>query len=308
MKNKIKAIFFSVLYAIVHYSVQFVIAAIVIGIYIVPKLISDFDGNKNFNKLYKTVTENGNLNLTAILISSLISIGLYALIGKNRFGDIKEKLRFNKLSLKTVILSVVMGVGLLVLSNIVITIFTGIGLIDQNSMKELENLNSMIMGNSNSILLIISVGIVVPVAEEMLFRGIIFREVEESFSPVKTILITGIGFGVFHMLPVQIVYASVLGVIMGSVYYWTKSIYAPILLHMANNTASSVGAILTKNIDLETLSDIKKMGSTDMGNLAVLGFLSIIVFICFVSIPFIMRYFYKNRVKIESIEELEGGE
>ena len=63
------------------------------------------------------IMENGNLQLTAILISSIISIGIYILIAKKRFGNIKEKLRFKKLDLKTTILSIIMGIGLLFLSN-----------------------------------------------------------------------------------------------------------------------------------------------------------------------------------------------
>lgn len=304
MKNKIKALFFAVLYAILHYSIQLGIVTIVTLTYLIPKFISSVNTNDGFNKLYEGIMENGNMQLIAILISSIISIGIYILIGRKRFGNIKDKLKFKKLDLKTIVLSLIMGVGLLFLSNIVILIFSGIGILDEANMKELENINSMLMDNSNGLLMIMTVGIIVPIAEELLFRGLIFREIEEKFKIVPTVLITGIGFGIFHMVPVQIVYASFLGIIMGAVFYWTKSIYAPILLHIANNTASSIMAVFTKNIDLESLSDIKKLDNGNVEDLAVLGFLGIVVFMCFVSIPFIMRYFYKNRVQIEKLEEI----
>ena len=83
---------------------------------------------------------------------------------------------------------------------------------------------------------------VVPIAEEVLFRGCLQSWLRRSFSPVVSIAITSILFGLIHFsstqgyMNVQILISLMfLGGVLGYLYERQGSLYAPIGLHMTFN-------------------------------------------------------------------------
>ena len=73
--------------------------------------------------------------------------------------------------------------------------------------------------------MILAVCIVGPIAEELVFRGMIFGKLRRAFSFWPAAIISGIMFGVFHMNIMQGVYASVLGVLLAYVYEKTDYLW-----------------------------------------------------------------------------------
>ncbi len=82
---------------------------------------------------------------------------------------------------------------------------------------------------------LLTVGVLVPIAEELLFRGYIFNKLKELCKPQTVIIITALIFGIYHMNPVQFVYAFVMGLILGYVLQRFQSIFAAVLVHMSAN-------------------------------------------------------------------------
>lgn len=79
-----------------------------------------------------------------------------------------------------------------------------------------------------------------PVLEEIIFRGIIMKGLlNKGLKPKTAILISAVVFGIVHQNPWQFVGAVLLGSVLGLVYYKTKSLLLPILLHAFNNLVSS---------------------------------------------------------------------
>ena len=80
-------------------------------------------------------------------------------------------------------------------------------------------------------------GIVSPVVEEIVFRGIACNWLGRNIS--KTIGVAGSAllFGAFHGNLVQILYASIMGVILACVYQRYQNLKAPVLVHAAANVA-----------------------------------------------------------------------
>lgn len=92
---------------------------------------------------------------------------------------------------------------------------------------------------------VLSITVVGPVLEEVLFRGAIQGYLMRRFSnPWVGILIAAIVFGLFHMNPIQIFYASCIGVILGWIYYRTGSLIPVIIGHILNNSIAAAGMIL----------------------------------------------------------------
>jgi phosphoglycolate phosphatase-like HAD superfamily hydrolase/membrane protease YdiL (CAAX protease family) len=82
---------------------------------------------------------------------------------------------------------------------------------------------------------IIVIGIVGPVAEELVFRALLFRRLRDYLNPVLAILISGIAFGVYHGNFVQGIFAGVLGILLALLYEESGTLIVPIAAHMANN-------------------------------------------------------------------------
>lgn len=90
----------------------------------------------------------------------------------------------------------------------------------------------------NLLLLLISVIIVAPLAEEIVFRGVIFSLLRSSLSVWPSALISGFLFGLMHMNTPQFIVAAPLGVLCAFAYERTKMIGVPIAIHTLSNIGS----------------------------------------------------------------------
>lgn len=88
--------------------------------------------------------------------------------------------------------------------------------------------------------LILGISILAPIAEELLFRGIIQGELRKAMPEWLAIIIQAIVFALFHMQPVQITYVLIPGLLLGIAYAWSKSLWVPILMHILFNFLGSV--------------------------------------------------------------------
>ncbi|MCB9201817.1 MAG: CPBP family intramembrane metalloprotease [Flavobacteriales bacterium] len=139
----------------------------------------------------------------------------------------------------------------------VIKQFEQITSIDMKSyFQEMENMFREVYAyfDNYPISAFLTVGIIAPILEELLFRGIILQGLlNKGKSPFLAIFISSLLFGLIHLNPWQLVGAFILGSAIGFVYYRTQSILTAILLHIINN--SSVG-ILYYFYNEESFSEI----------------------------------------------------
>jgi len=78
----------------------------------------------------------------------------------------------------------------------------------------------------------------VGLAEELLFRGLVQRDLMKAFGWKQGIVLASLTFAVMHLtwrsIP-ELVFVFVVGLILGYVYYRTKNLVAPIIIHGAGN-------------------------------------------------------------------------
>lgn len=87
----------------------------------------------------------------------------------------------------------------------------------------------------------ITVCILAPIIEEILFRGILLRGLlQNGISPVFAIFLSSFLFGLAHLNPWQFLGAGLLGAVFGFVYYRTQSLWICMFLHALNNTISFI--------------------------------------------------------------------
>lgn len=94
----------------------------------------------------------------------------------------------------------------------------------------------------------IGVGVLIPVIEELVFRGIILGEFLSTMNADVAVFLSALIFGTMHMQPVQIGYALVCGLILGYVYLYSNSLYLSIAIHIIFNVLGGIApAIFTNN-------------------------------------------------------------
>lgn len=82
---------------------------------------------------------------------------------------------------------------------------------------------------------ILCLGILVPMCEELVFRGLMFRRIRQGSSFLQAALYTSMVFGFLHMNMVQMIYGFCLGMVFCYIYEKYGSVKAPILAHMTAN-------------------------------------------------------------------------
>jgi len=89
----------------------------------------------------------------------------------------------------------------------------------------------------------VAIGILAPLAEEIVFRGAILRTLLGMVSKKNhwvAIMISAAFFGVAHGNVAQFVNALLMGLLLGWMYYRTKSLVPGILMHWVNNTMAYI--------------------------------------------------------------------
>ena len=100
------------------------------------------------------------------------------------------------------------------------------------------------------------VGLLAPLAEEMVFRGAILRSLLRwKSNPWVGIVISAILFAVIHMNPAQMPHAFLIGLLLGWMYWRTDSIVPGVVYHWVNNTVAYILYNIYPNPDL-TLLDL----------------------------------------------------
>ncbi|MCC8089421.1 MAG: CPBP family intramembrane metalloprotease [Rikenellaceae bacterium] len=90
--------------------------------------------------------------------------------------------------------------------------------------------------------------IAAPFFEEMLFRGVIQKEISARYGVAKGVIFAALIFGLVHIIPQQVIAAFVIGIVLGYIYVKTKSLISVVLIHGANNAIAQFSLILTDDI------------------------------------------------------------
>ena len=89
----------------------------------------------------------------------------------------------------------------------------------------------------------VAIGILAPLAEEIVFRGAILRTLLDMVSKKNhwvAIFISAAAFDLIHGNKAQFINALLMGLLLGWMYYRTKSLVPGILMHWVNNTMAYV--------------------------------------------------------------------
>lgn len=99
--------------------------------------------------------------------------------------------------------------------------------------------------------------VVAPVTEEVLFRGLFLSRLLERYSPRTAVIGSAVCFGVFHILPWQVVTAALMGLFLGWLLLRSGSIAVPIAAHAIFNLLP----VLATRVDPERTPFLQVVGA-----------------------------------------------
>ena len=108
--------------------------------------------------------------------------------------------------------------------------------------------NTINFGPDQNVLLIVTLGITVtivaPFGEELLFRGLLFRGLRGYWHLIPAMALSGLLFGIFHVNLSVIVPFSFIGALFAWAYEKSGSIWTTIAAHASVNSASFLVTVL----------------------------------------------------------------
>ena len=110
------------------------------------------------------------------------------------------------------------------------------------------------------------IAIIPAIGEEMVFRGVVQRKLERWFgNPVYAIWVAAVVFSGFHLQIEGFFPRLLLGALLGYLFYWSKSLWIPIIVHFVNNALQIVAMHFFEKdistIDLEKIDHIPIWGA-----------------------------------------------
>lgn len=168
------------------------------------------------------------------IIGDCVSVLAFALIYRLASLSFTEGAHLNKIPPRFYLSSVIMGVATsfavaLILSLIVLT-----GIIP-DSWVSIQNNAYSDVNAASPVLKLLSVVLMGPFIEELLFRGLILGTLKENMHPWLAIFLSALLFGIVHATPIGIIYATGLGILMGWLFVRFNSVLPAIVFHIAYN-------------------------------------------------------------------------
>lgn len=86
----------------------------------------------------------------------------------------------------------------------------------------------------------IAASLIAPISEEYIFRGLLFTNLQKRFAVWPAMFLTALIFAVMHFSPLSLITTFIFAMCSCIVYYKTKNLWLPILMHIAVNGVISL--------------------------------------------------------------------
>lgn len=237
MGNKLKSFFVALGYLLMAFIIQ-VLVSVIGGMLIGLQYAYKQSHNMEQQGMTNVVNEiAGKLNYI-LLISSIVTVLIFLIIYAIRKKKLTEEILLKKTKPMNMVIAVLIGTSVWLFNSGILVLLQLNGLLMEQFQGMNEILNPLTEGNL--FIMVLTIGIVAPFAEEFLFRGVIYRTLSKNISIPVTIIIQGVLFGIYHGNLIQGVYASLLGIIFGFITHKTQSLWPAIIAHMTNNTIAVI--------------------------------------------------------------------
>ncbi|OSB09047.1 CPBP family intramembrane glutamic endopeptidase [Paraclostridium bifermentans] len=172
-------------------------------------------------------------NFTIVFLIDLLTLIIVYKFYGTRINIITYRYKIKKIDLKDMMYIILFGITLSIVMSILINFLVEL-------FPSYEQVSNKITSQTNSILNVICMVVLIPIYEEIIFRGVIFNHLKENYKIGTAIVVQALLFGIAHGNIVQGIYAFILGIVLALMYMYFNSIYSNIMLHMIFNLFGGV--------------------------------------------------------------------
>ena len=208
---------------------------------LVPVYFLVSNGLMRFIKTSEDTSVETTLLLNAIALISTFGLlpTLAAWLARNRFVT---TFRLQPSGILSIVGAILLGLGAWTLAHesFLIAESLGVGGLSEQQIAGAEATVAK-MRETSPLLLIAVFALTPAVIEELCFRGYLFSAIRGAASPLRTVWITALLFGLFHVLTgsalliERFVPSTLMGLIIGWVAYRTGSVFPGIVIHFVHN-------------------------------------------------------------------------
>lgn len=203
------------------------------------------------------------------IASNIIALAIYFLIFFIAQKSLLKKINIglpHKLSYAP---TAIVGTTGQLVTGLALSILMAMNLFPQKWIDQL-NENSDLVTNANPFLSFFAVVILAPLFEEILCRGLILNTLRKTMPKWCAIVLSSAIFGIIHGNPIQFIYATALGIILGWLYTKFDSIWIPILCHLTFNLASTLLGYLPQTDIASVIIGLLTFASVPIFTLAII--------------------------------------
>lgn len=187
------------------------------------RIQNTFDGS-SFDAFLQTEEYTTGLNNyinNKMWLITLITFILFLPILYVKYKKYKQSTKLNK----NIVYLIIPSISLALLLNVIII-----------NMNNIFSINNNLTDSNMFLVLIISSGIIGPILEELLFRGIVFNELKDFLSNKRALIVCTLIFALFHNNLSDMIYAYIMGYLFIKLYNKTNNLIYPIVFHILSNS------------------------------------------------------------------------
>ena len=211
----LSALLFSILYFAVYLIIQ--VASVYLLAWLSP---------------YSGLVEQMSLELT--IVGNCLCILAFALIFKFTDTPLSEKSYINPFPSRFVLTMIILGVSAAYGVALILGMIQMSGILPEEWFNVQNDTYSDVM-TASGVLQFFSVGLMAPLLEEILFRGLILGTLKREMHPWAAIILSSLAFGAAHGTAISFIYATGIGILMGWLFVKFNSVLPSIVFHMAYN-------------------------------------------------------------------------
>lgn len=166
-------------------------------------------------------------------ISAICALLIYMLLFRNKEENLWERCKFKKMNLQQFFFTMLAALGLSAISSSFV-------LITYEKFESYAEVSRNIHAGLNTLIGTICIIVLIPIFEEILFRGLVLNELKRCFGIAISVGIQSVIFALYHGNLLQGIYTFALGIILGLIYIWFKNIWIPVLMHVSYNFLGTI--------------------------------------------------------------------
>lgn len=235
--KKLKSLGFAVIYLLIPIVLQIVLSVMISFHIVAIRLLRGVEYDADKLEAWITSAQINMILIMLVNATIIVGVGIWYWYVRKVHQPVEAKDRYRKiLTPQSIVTILLLAFASQFVCNILMIAFQNLfPAVYEDYVKLADTMSLKTMAAPAMIAI---VGIFGPIAEELVFRGMVFRTLRKGFPFAVAALLSGVCFGIYHMNWVQGVYASCLGVVLAFVYERTQSILGAILFHMFFNCSS----------------------------------------------------------------------